>query len=132
MVGETVNLGVLGGEGVTYLDIVESPRSVRWEARAGGRDGIHSTALGKAIAAQLPGGRVRDILTVAGMPRKTTATITDLQQYLDELACVRERGWAFDGSENEPDGCCVAVPLRRRMSRVSWNFGERAPCCVAS
>jgi IclR family acetate operon transcriptional repressor len=108
---ETVNLAVLDRQGVTYLDIVESPASARWAARAGDRDGIHSTALGKAVAAHLSTKRVKQILTAEGMPRRTAATITDVHEYLDELDEVRQRGWAFDNGENEPGGRCVAVPL---------------------
>jgi IclR family acetate operon transcriptional repressor len=108
---ETVNLAMLDRHGVTYLDIVESPRSVQWAARPGDRDGIHATALGKAVAARLPTNRVKQILAAEGMPRRTPATITDVHEYLDELAEVRQRGWAFDNGENEPDARCVAVPL---------------------
>jgi IclR family transcriptional regulator, acetate operon repressor len=96
---------------VTYLDIVESPRSVRLAARRGDRDWIHSTALGKAIASRLPVERVRDILAAEGMPPLTAATIADPQAYLAEIEVVQERGWALDNGENEPDGRCVAVPL---------------------
>jgi IclR family acetate operon transcriptional repressor len=108
---ETVNLGMLDGNRVTYLDIVESLRSVRLAARPGDRDWVHSTALGKAIASRLPVERVRDILATEGMPRLTAATITDPQAYLAEIDVVRDRGWALDDGENEPDGRCVAVPL---------------------
>jgi IclR family acetate operon transcriptional repressor len=108
---ETINLGMLDGDRVIYLDIVESHRSVRLAARPGDRDRIHSTALGKAIASRLPEERVRNILTAEGMPRLTAATITDPQAYLTEIARVRERGWALDNGENEPDGRCVAVAL---------------------
>lgn len=118
---ETVNLGMLDGNRVTYLDIVESQRSVRLAARPRDRDRIHSTALGKAIAAHLPVERVRDILATEGMPRLTAATITDTQAYLTEIAEVRERGWALDDGENEPDGRCVAVPL----------VGSRLPLAVS-
>jgi IclR family transcriptional regulator, acetate operon repressor len=122
---ETVNLGVLDRQGVTYLDIVESPRSVRWAARAGDRDGIHSTALGKAVAAHLSTKRVRQVLAAEGMPRRTPATITDIHEYLAELAEVRQRGWAFDNGENEPGGRCVAVPLTG--SRLPLALSVSAP-----
>jgi IclR family acetate operon transcriptional repressor len=118
---ETVNLGMLDGHRVTYLDIVESLRSVRLAARPGDRDWIHSTALGKAIAAHLPVERVHDILAAEGMPRLTSSTITYPQAYMSELAEVRARGWAVDNCENEPDGRCVAVAL----------VGSRLPLAVS-
>ncbi len=108
---ETVNLGMLEGDRVIYLEIVESRRAMRLAARRGNRDPVHATALGKAIAARIPEERVRAILGTAGMARLTERTITDPQSYLAELARVRERGYAVDDGENEIDGRCVAVPL---------------------
>jgi IclR family transcriptional regulator, acetate operon repressor len=114
---ETINLGLLDGNRVIYLDIVESPRSVRLAARRGDRDKLHATALGKAIAAGLPAEQVQRILAAEGLPRLTPRTITDAKVYFAELDEVRERGYAVDDGENEPDGRCVAVPIRGiRMS----------------
>ena len=109
--GETVNLGVLDGDSAIYLDIVESRRGVRLAAKRGDRDPIHSTALGKAISAELPEERVREILNTVGMPPRTANTITTIEDYLAELAKVRRRGYAVDDGENEIDGRCVAVPI---------------------
>lgn len=109
--GETVNLGILDGDSVIYLDIVESRRGVRWAAGRGDRDPIHSTGLGKAIAAHLPESRVREILEHSGMPRRTDNTITTVDDYLAELSRVRRIGYAVDNGENEIDGRCVAVAI---------------------
>lgn len=108
---ESVNLGILDGDSVIYLDIVESRRGVRLAARRGDRDPIHSTALGKAIAAHFAESRVREILEHVGMPRRTDNTITDVDDYLAELAKVRRVGYAVDNGENEIDGRCVAVSI---------------------
>jgi IclR family transcriptional regulator, acetate operon repressor len=108
---ETVNLAVLDGDRVLYLEIIESQRSMRLAARKGERDHLHSTALGKAIATTLPVERVRAVLEHAGMPAKTAVTITDIDTYLQELGVTRARGYALDNGENEEDGRCVAVPL---------------------
>lgn len=108
---ETANLGVLEGTSVVYVDIVESKRSVRLAASSGDRDLVHSTALGKAIAAHLPEEQVREILTQSGMEARTTNTITTIDAYLEELAKVRRVGFAVDNGENDLDGRCVAVPL---------------------
>lgn len=109
--GETLNLGVWDGGSVIYLDIVESHRAVRLAARRGDRDPIHSTALGKAIAAHQPEPRVREVLSQTGMAMRTPNTITTIDEYLAELAKVRRLGYAIDNGENELDGRCVAVPI---------------------
>jgi IclR family transcriptional regulator, acetate operon repressor len=108
---ETINLGVLDGNAVAYLDIVESPMAIRFAARPGDRNAIHSTALGKALAAQLHDDVVLRILAAEGMAPVTTTTITDAQEYLCDLAGVRRRGFALDNGENEVGGGCVAVAV---------------------
>ena len=109
--GETINLGVLDGRRVIYADILESPKAMRLSARQGDRDYVHSTALGKCIAAHLPEEQVLDILEAEGMPQLTTFTITEPGKYLKELESVRAKSYALDDQENEPDGRCVAVPI---------------------
>jgi IclR family transcriptional regulator, acetate operon repressor len=108
---ETINLGMLQGNRVIYLEIVESHRAMRLAARRGDRDPIHATALGKAIAANLPTRRVRAILEAEGMPRLTQRTLIDEESYLAELAKTRERGYALDNGESEIDGRSLAVPV---------------------
>lgn len=109
--GETVNLGILDGDSIIYLDIVESRRGVRLAARRGDRDPLHATALGKAVAAYLPEAQVQEILTHSGMPPRTDATITNRDDFLSELDKIRRSGYAVDNEENEIDGRCVAVPI---------------------
>jgi IclR family acetate operon transcriptional repressor len=108
---ETINLGVLDGAVIAYVEMLESPQAVRFSAQAGDGDPIHSTALGKAIAAQLPEDDVRRILAVGGMARRTSRTIIDPDEFLRELERVRGRGYAVDDRENEEEGRCVAVAL---------------------
>lgn len=119
--GESINLGVLDGRRVIYVDILESPQAMRLAARPGDRDYIHSTALGKAIAAHLPEDRVRAILDAEGMPRLTSTTITDPEEYLQELQTVNTMGYAVDERENEPEGRCLAVPI----------LGYRVPAAIS-
>lgn len=109
--GETANLGLLDGNGVVYLDIVESNHSMRFAGQPGDRDALHVTALGKAIAAQLPPDRVRDILRTQGMPRRTPNSITTQRDFFAALEHIREQGYAVDEEENEVGARCVAVAL---------------------
>jgi IclR family acetate operon transcriptional repressor len=124
--GETINLGVLDGNRVVYLEILESNRAVRLAARRGDRDPIHSTALGKAIASRIGSDSVVAILAAERMPKRTSKTITEEARYLAELEKVRSRGFAVDLGENEEDGRCVAVPIQN--SRVLAAISLSAPC----
>lgn len=119
--GETINLGVLAGNRIVYLEILESNKAVRLAARRGDRDPIHSTALGKAIASRMSTEAVVAILAAEGMPKRTSKTISDEARYLRELTKVRRQGFAFDVGENEEDGRCVAVPFQngRLLAAIS-------------
>ncbi|WP_129670114.1 IclR family transcriptional regulator [Phytoactinopolyspora endophytica] len=108
---ETLNLGILDGNCVSYVEIVESPHSVRLAARPGDRDPLHCTALGKAIACTIDPARVKTILDSEGMAQRTPATITSFQDYLEDLVTTHLRGYALDNCENDVDGRCVAVAL---------------------
>jgi IclR family transcriptional regulator, acetate operon repressor len=123
--GETINLGVLDGNRVVYLEILESNKAVRLAARRGDRDPIHSTALGKAIASRISPDAVVAILSAEGMPKRTSKTLIDEAGYLAELDKVRAQGYAFDLGENEEDGRCIAVPFPN--SRVLAAISLSAP-----
>ena len=123
--GETINLGVLDGNRISYLEILESNKAVRLAARRGDRDPIHSTALGKAIASRISPDAVAAILTAEGMSKSTSKTITEEARYLAELEKVRAQGFALDLGENEEDGRCVAVPFPN--SRVLAAISLSAP-----
>lgn len=97
--GETLNLGMLDGNLVSYVEIVESRKSVRLAARPGDRDPLHCTSLGKAIASTLPVERVEAILAAEGMPRRTETTITEMPALMDELEQIRSCGYAVDDRE---------------------------------
>lgn len=110
---ETVNLGVLEGTYVVHELVLESPEMMRLAARPGERGLIHSTALGKALAATLPIERVKTITDSTGLPACTAATITTLEGLWVELERTRERGFAVDEAENQDDGRCIAVAIPR-------------------
>lgn len=110
--GETTNLGTLDGPMVVHSLVFESPQMMRLAARVGDRAPIHSTALGKAMAAQLPNERVLAMLDAIEMKAYTEHTITEPAAYLAELEVVRKQGYAIDELENQDDGRCVALALQ--------------------
>ncbi len=110
--GETTNMGLLDGSQIVHTVVVESKEMLRLAARVGDRGSVHATALGKAIAAELPEDRVRAILAAHEMERFTSRTITSADRFIAELKQVRRDGYGVDDCENQPDGRCVAVALQ--------------------
>ncbi len=109
--GETINLGVLRDGEVLYLEILESPHSFRMAARAGTRSPVHSTALGKAIAAYLPEDEIDTIIRTRGLPSRTVRTVNSPATWKRELARTRARGYSEDNAENEPEASCIGAPI---------------------
>ena len=75
---ETINLAVIDSSRVAYLAMVESSQSVRFAARPGHSDFVHSSALGKSLASRLRVDEVKRMVAIEGMPRIGPNTITVL------------------------------------------------------
>ena len=111
-VGETANMAVLEGDEAVYVAQVPSRHSMRMFTEVGRRVQPHCTGVGKALLAQLPEARVREILERTGMRAQTPNTLTDPEALLAELERIKEQGYAVDDEEQEIGVRCVAVPLR--------------------
>ncbi len=123
---ETVNLGVIDGREVVYVEIAESNYSLRMRAEIGGRDPIYSTALGKAILAFLPDNQWPQHLP-ARLTARTTNTLTTLAALRHDLLLTRERGYSLDQGENEDGAYCVGAPIRDHRGRVIAAVSISAP-----
>jgi IclR family acetate operon transcriptional repressor len=115
--GETVNLGALSLGRLVYLEMLESERSLRTTVDVGSFDHVHSTALGRAILAELPADEARSILAAAERVAVTPRTRVGLDELIAELERTRERGYSFDDEENEVGARCVGVAIRDEHRR---------------
>ena len=107
---ETVNLGIRDGGEIVYIDMVGSTRLIHAEAKIGTRDPLHCTALGKAILLTLGLSEV-DRTVPRRMVARTPHTITNREQFLDEIAQSATRKYALDMEENELGARCVAAAI---------------------
>lgn len=108
---ETVNLGMLEGLYIRYAHVIETTQPLRWIVKPGARDLFHTTALGRAIAANLPAEQQARLVAklCATLPARGRATArTKIER---ELVETRERGFAFEDQETVEGVACVATPL---------------------
>lgn len=108
---ETVNLAVLDGSEVVFVERMMGTKALGMRSEIGRRSAAHSTAVGKALLSCLPNTKVEELVKRCGLPAMTPKTITDLDHLLADLEQVREQGYAVDDEENEIGGRCVAVPI---------------------
>jgi DNA-binding IclR family transcriptional regulator len=124
--GETCFLGVRDQTNVLYLLAVNSPQAVRPAARAGSRNPLHCTAIGKVLLAWRSEPEIRRDLPVP-LRRRTENTLVDPDAVLAELRAVRDRGFATDDVENEDGVRCVAAPVRDHAGAVAAGISVSAP-----
>ncbi|GAB6099553.1 IclR family transcriptional regulator [Halanaerocella petrolearia] len=108
---ETVHLVTLDQGEVLYVDKVKSPETITMVSQVGARGPVHSTSVGKAMAAYLDEEEIDRIVRKKGMPRYTENTITDPQEFKKHLKVIKERGYAIDEIENELGIRCIAAPI---------------------
>lgn len=107
---ETVDLGILDGVDIVYLDVIDSPQRVKLAVAPGQRLPACCTASGKAMLAFLPQEQVQEMLA-QGLPRYTNHTIISPAGFLADLKLARERGFAISQEEYEEDIHAVAAPI---------------------
>ena len=118
---ELVQLAVLDGSEVVYLEKIGGHDSSDVRSRSGGRLPAACTGLGKAMLAYAGEDAVERVIA-GGLPKRTAASIVDPQRFRAALAAVRAAGVAHDHEEAELGIACVAVPIRgsgRAVAAVS-------------
>ncbi|MEB3030294.1 IclR family transcriptional regulator [[Mycobacterium] nativiensis] len=108
--GLVVQLAVLDGPDVVYMEKVGNRMTAALPSRVGSRQLAHCTALGKAMLA-FADGCDTDSSGSGLLPRQTKYSISTHAHLRDELFKVRSRGIAFDREESLPGFGCVAAPI---------------------
>jgi len=124
--GETVNLAVLADKAIVYIDIVDRGRAPRTEARVGQRHPVHSTSLGKAIAAHLANEEL-EAFCMPLLPARTINTLTEGRFLRRQVEHIRHQGYATDMGENEDGHMCIGVPILDDQARPVAALSLSAP-----
>ncbi|MBK9168901.1 MAG: IclR family transcriptional regulator [Bryobacterales bacterium] len=110
--GETAALAYLFEDHIRVVEVIESSHHIRMSNYPDRILQPYASSLGKAIAAYQTPERVQRLLDVYGIYQLTTNTIVGIAAIREELAKVRERGYAEDREETVPGGICVGAPIR--------------------
>lgn len=106
-----VHLSIKDGDCVLFLCTVGQPGAVYLYADIGERRPIHATAMGKLLLAFGPDSEAKRILS-GPLQRYTPYTIVDPAGMENELALIREKGYAVMHREIYEQLGAVAAPVR--------------------
>lgn len=108
--GHTVHFAAFAGASAVYVAKVEGTKPYQMASRVGMQIELHRTSIGKSILAALPTDEAdRLLLTVSSAP---SVGVDDLGVFHQDFETIRDRGFAIDDEENEPNVRCVGAVVR--------------------
>ncbi|TWT34850.1 IclR family transcriptional regulator [Blastopirellula retiformator] len=110
--GETVNLGVLRGTSVRYLQILESKHPFRLVVDASSRDPFYSTALGRALTSALADDDWNELIHHTKLVARTPQTVIDPVQLYEIHQRASQQGYAIEEDQNDIGVTCIGAPIR--------------------
>jgi DNA-binding IclR family transcriptional regulator len=116
--GETVNVAVLQEHFAVNVDQARGASTVVTHNWIGRLTPVHCTSSGKVLIAHLDRDQRAELLAASGMPELTRHTVTTPDRLDEQLAGVREAGYAVSVEEYEVGLNAVAAPVRDRSGAV--------------
>ena len=120
--GYTVNLAILDGTDVVYIERCRSARPGQREIdlnlHVGARLPAYCTAMGKAILAFVPDDRLDEIVERIDFAKRGPNTLTSPAAFRAELVKVRALGVAVNDEELAYGLRSIAAPIRSRSGEV--------------
>jgi IclR family acetate operon transcriptional repressor len=110
--GETVAMAFLFDDVIRVVEVIESTHHIRMSNYRGGIIQPYASSLGKSITAFQTPEVAQRLLYTYGIFALTPNTLTDFRAIQDDLAAVRERGYAWDREETVLGGICCGAPVQ--------------------
>lgn len=127
MTGEVVHFGIEEHGRVVYVTKSQGEKAVETASRVGKRTYLHSTALGKAILAEMTDEKIDTIVDIHSMPAQTQTTITDRKELKNQIEETRRQGYAIDDEENIKGVRCIAMPVMGADNEVLGALSTSGP-----
>lgn len=124
---ETINLALMSGGEVIYVDKVQSSKSVRVEMRLHEKVPAYCCSTGKVFLAYMSQEKREAMLDQMSFQPRTIYTITNRAQLEGELDVIRDRGYAYDREEFEIGLTCIACPIYNNRGEVVAAISLNAP-----
>jgi len=129
--GETVNLTILSGTEILYVERIMSDYLVNINVNIGDRLPVYCASMGKVILAFLPPEKLQKIISAIHFEPKTDKTILSEPDLKKELEKIRNQGFAINDEELEKGLRAVAAPIFNHTGEafaalnIAWTTARR-------
>ena len=129
--GETINLTILSGSEILYVERIMSDYLVNVNVNIGDRLPVYCASMGKVILAYLSEGRLERILSSITFDKKTDNTIVTRSTLVRELEKIKRDGFAINDEELEKGLRAVAAPIFNyageafAATNIAWTTARR-------
>ena len=107
----TAHLVLPRGRDVLFVEGVESQRTIRAALRTGTTLPAHAVGAGKAMLATLSDDQLRELYRHRPPEALTDRTLSNVDELLEEIARVRERGYAINRGESEAGVLAMGIAV---------------------
>lgn len=126
-VEETANLTIRKNDHVVYVERAVTTKIMRVEQVIGSDAPLHVTAVGKLMLAEDGHEAIYDYINRTGLHSYTKNTLSDPDDFINELAVVKTQGYAFDNEEAEIGVGCIGAIVRNAKGEVVAGLSVSAP-----
>ena len=122
-VGLPAHIGVVSGTKLVYLAKEAGKSFIQFDTHPGKVVPFNLTALGRAVAAYLPEDRLEPLLDSLEPGSGPNAAPLGRDDFLGQLARVRETGYAVEDQEEVEGVACIAAPVFDSSGSVAAAVG---------
>jgi IclR family transcriptional regulator, pca regulon regulatory protein len=117
-IGQSTSVSILDGDEIVYVARAAQRRVMSIALMPGSRLPAYCTSMGKVLLASLGETDARRILENTDRSRRTSYTLTEIDELMREIGLTRSRGYGMSDEEVEMGLRSVAVPLFSAHGKV--------------
>jgi len=125
--GENVYLNIVENNERKCIAFEEAKQLLMTITHIGQTSPLYAGASAKVFLAYFDSGKLKDYFDSIDLEEITDKTIIEKSQLLDELATIRDNGYAISFGERVPGVCSVSTPLFNRYNEVIASVSISAP-----
>lgn len=127
-VGEVGHLVIRNDTKIIYIDKINSGRnSAIMGSSIGSTAPMYCTSVGKAMLFNAKEKEIKNLWEKSKIVGRTESTITDVEDFIEDIKISKERGYSIDNEENELGIRCIGAPIYNSTNNICGALSISGP-----